>query len=89
MHNSENKIPKITVNDNVFGYSYDDVQNDFRPFLFDGSVSSTEGDNKTPIRILRDTGSSKSILLKNVNYLNDASYTGHKILIKGVNMECT
>ena len=85
----ETKVPRITANDKVLKYSYDDVQNDFRPFLFDGFVSSAEGENKTPIRILRDTGSSKSLLLKNVIDLNDASYTGHKILIQGVNMECS
>ena len=51
-------------------------------------MSSTEGDNKTPIRILRDTGSSKSLLLNNVIDLNDVSYTGHNVLIQGVNMEC-
>ena len=83
VQDSETKIPRITANDKVVKYSYDDVQNDFRPFLFDGFVSSAEGENKRPIRILRDTGSSKSLLLKNVIDLNDASYTGHKILIQG------
>ena len=89
VQDSETKIPRITANDKVAKYSYDDVQNDFRPFLFDGFVSSGEGENKTPIRILRDTCSSKSLLLKNAIDLNDASYTGHKILIQGVNMECS
>ena len=67
--------PRITANDKVAKYSYDDVHDDFRPFLFDRVVSSAEGENKTAIRILRDTGSSKSLLLKNVIDLNDASYT--------------
>ena len=40
-------------------------------------------------RILRDTRSSKSLLLMNVIDQNDASYTGHKILLQGVNMECS
>ena len=89
MQDSETKILRITTNDKVAKYSYDDVQNDFRPFLFDGFVSSAEGENKTPIRILRDTGSYKSLLLNNVIDLNDASYTGHKILIQGLNIECS
>ena len=59
MHDSETKISRITVNEKVVTNSYDDVQNDFRPFLFDSFVSSTESDNKTPILILRDTCSSK------------------------------
>ena len=29
----ETKVPRITANDKVLKYSYDDVQNDFRPFL--------------------------------------------------------
>ena len=62
VHDSETKIPRITANDKVAKYCYDDVQNDFLPFLFDGFISSAEGENKTPIRILRDTGSSKSLL---------------------------
>ena len=89
LHDSETKIPRITVNEKVAKYSYDDVHNYFTPFLFDGFVSSTEGDKKTPIRILRYTSSYKSILLKTVIDLNDTSYTSHKILIQWVNMECT
>ena len=73
MHNHTNKLHTPL---------HDNVQNDFLPFLFDGFVSGTEGDNKTPIC------SSKSLLLKNVSDLNYESYTGHKILIQGVNMEC-
>ena len=89
MHVSGKKIPRITVNAKVAKYSSDDIHNDVRPFLFDGFVSSAEGENETSIRILRDTVSSKSLLLKNVIDLNDASYTGHNILIQGVNMGCS
>ena len=32
VQDSETKIPRITANDKVVKYSYDDVQNDFRHF---------------------------------------------------------
>ena len=39
----------------------------------------------TPIKILRDTGASQSLLLLNTLPFSDSSYIGTNVLIKGVN----
>ena len=79
-------IPHI-VDNKVVKYTYDDVQRDFKPFLSDGYVSSVDGDNRTPIRILRDTGASRSLLLQGAVQLPDSSYTGERAIIQGVDMK--
>ena len=76
------------VQNSVAKYNYDDVENDFSPFLSDGFVSCVGGDNKTPIHILRDTGASRSLLLKGTIDLPETSYTGQNALIRGVDMVC-
>ena len=76
------------VQNSVAKYNYDDVENDFSPFLSDGFVSCEGGDNKTPIHILRDTGASRSLLLKGTIDLPETSYTGQNALIRGVDMVC-
>ena len=75
------------VNNKVAKYTYDDVQRDFKPFLSDGYVSSVDGDNRTPIRILRDTGASRSLLLQGAVQLPDSSYTGERAIIQGMDMK--
>ena len=58
----------------------------FKPFIHDGSISlSSDFSNSTPIKILRDTGASQSLLLLNTLPFSDSSYTGTNVLIKGVN----
>ena len=57
----------------------------FEPFIHDGFVSLT-GDlsNATPIKILRDTGASQSLLLAETLPFSESSSTGTNVLIKGV-----
>ena len=76
-----------SVDNKVVKYTYDDVQRDFKPFLSNGYVSSVDGDNRTPIRILRDTGASRSLLLQEAVQLPDSSYTGDRAIIQGVDMK--
>ena len=57
----------------------------FEPFIHDGFVSSKNDlYNATPIKILRDTGSSQSLLLTDTLPFSDDSYSGSNVLIKGV-----
>ena len=51
----------------------------FEPFIHDGFVSLKNyfyKDNATPIKILRDTGSSQSLLLTDTLPFSDDSYLG-------------
>jgi hypothetical protein len=59
--------------------------NSFEPFIHDGFVSLT-GDfsTATPIKVLRDTGASQSLLLADTLSFSDDSYSGANVLVKGV-----
>ena len=57
----------------------------FEPFIQNGFVSlSDDFSEAKPIRILRDTGSSQSILLQSTLPLSDSTYSGDNVLLKGV-----
>ena len=57
----------------------------FEPFIHNGFVSlKSDFYNATPIKILRDTGSSQSLLLTDTLPFSDDSYSGSNVLIKGV-----
>ena len=56
----------------------------FKPFIHDGFVSLTMDGTHVPIKILRDTGASQSLLRAGVLPVNDFSYSGNNVLIKGV-----
>ena len=57
----------------------------FEPFIHDGFVSPP-GDlsTATPVKILRDTGASQSLLLASALPFSDESCTGTRVLITGV-----
>ena len=57
----------------------------FKPFLYDGYVSlPSEGSKAIPIRILRDTGASQSLIAANVLPFSDSTYPCTSVLIQGV-----
>ena len=65
--------------------SSDSVMQSFEPFIHNGFVSlSSEFTNSNPVKILRDTGASQSLLLANTLPFSDVSFTGANVLIKGV-----
>ena len=65
--------------------SSDTVMEVFEPFLHNGFVSlSSDLSNPTPIRILRDTGSSQSLLLADTLPFSETSFSGSYVLIQGV-----
>ena len=58
----------------------------FEPFIHDGFVSLKNyfyKDNDIPIKILRDTGSSQSLLFTDTLPFSDDSYLGSNVLITG------
>ena len=59
----------------------------FEPFMLDGFVSLS-GDNcpPTPIKILRDTGASQSLILADILPFSEKTSSGTSVLIQGV--EC-
>ena len=58
------------------------------PFVSDGFVSlSSDFVHATPIRILRDTGASHSLLLVDVLPFSSSSYSGTNVLIMGVDSD--
>ena len=63
----------------------DRIMEMFEPFIQNGFVSlSDDFSDAKPIRILRDTGSAQSILLKSTLPLSDSTYSGDNVLLKGV-----
>ena len=55
----------------------DKVEDSFRPFIFNGSVSLTGRDeDQVPITILYDTGANQSLLLRDVLPFTPSSYCG-------------
>ena len=68
--------------------SKSDILHIYKPFILEGSISPNGDSAKfTPICILRDTGSSQSLLLKDVIPLSEKTFTGSDALIQGV--ECS
>jgi hypothetical protein len=59
----------------------------FKPFIFDGSVSLSNNQSNVyvPIKMLRDTGASQSLILTKTLPFSESSYSGKNVLIRGVN----
>ena len=64
------------------------VRDDFKPFVLEGSIS-LEGDivGPKPIKIMRDTCSSQSMILEGSLPFSKVSATGENVLIQGIGME--
>ena len=63
----------------------DPVRRDYLPFVSQGTVSLSEDcSNPIPIRILRDTGATQSLLLQEVLPFDNESATGESVLAQGI-----
>ena len=62
------------------------VQDSYHPFISSGFLSVQEFDMPIPIKILRDTGASQSLLVEGVLPFSDESATGDHVLVKGVEL---
>ncbi|KAI3355662.1 hypothetical protein L3Q82_004257 [Scortum barcoo] len=59
----------------------------FQPFVFDGLVSLTgEPNDQKPVRILRDTGGSQSVILSDVLPFSSKSACGYSTVLSGIEM---
>lgn len=56
----------------------------YAPFITDGFVSLVGNDEKVPVKILRDTGASETLILESVLSFSESSSTGNEVLIKGI-----
>ena len=62
--------------------------NDFKPFISQDLISLVDDEDKAnPVSILRDTGASQSLMLKDILLLSEQSYTGSNVLSQGVKSE--
>lgn len=59
----------------------------YAPFITDGFVSLTDGIDKVPIKILRDTGSSESFILESILPFSAASSAEKNVLIRGIGLQ--
>ena len=65
--------------------SQDSIMGIFEPFIHDGLVSlSSDLSSATPVKILRDTGASQSLLLVDTLPFSEKSFSGSQVFIKGV-----
>ena len=64
------------------------INEKYRPFMSEGFVSLCSGDisNSIPIKILRDTGATQSLLLEGILPLSEISLTGDNVIIQGVEL---
>ena len=75
-------IPKSEVSKDKCNYDF--VQEVYEPFLSEGTVSLLHDKSITkPIRILRDTGASQSLILAEAIPLSEKSHSGKSVLIQG------
>ena len=78
-------IPKSVVSKDKCKSDF--IQEVYEPFLSEGTVSLLYDKSITkPIRILRDTGASQSLILAEAIPLSEKSHSGKSVLIQGV--EC-
>jgi endonuclease V-like protein UPF0215 family len=61
---------------------------DYKPFMSEGFVSIYDNTASKPIRILRDTGASQSLLLEGVLPLSENTSVGATVLLQGVELGC-
>ena len=61
--------------------------NDFLPFISEGFIAlPDEKATQKPVKILRDTGASVTLILEDLLPLSEKTYTGQNVLLKGIEM---
>ena len=63
------------------------LQSDFSAFVSDGYVSLVGSDGKVPVKILRDTGASRSYIVSSVLPFSQFTATGDNVLMKGMDLD--
>ncbi|VDI41137.1 Hypothetical predicted protein [Mytilus galloprovincialis] len=65
-----------------------DYMEEYKPFMSDGFISIVDDTTLQPIKILRDTGASQSLLLEGVLPLSEKTSVGASVLLQGVELGC-
>ena len=84
LYASKVKSPVVQVSKSRFC----DYMEDYKPFMSEGFVSIDDNTAPKPIRILRDTGASQSLLLEGVLPLSENTSVGAIVLLQGVELGC-
>ncbi|VDI67739.1 Hypothetical predicted protein [Mytilus galloprovincialis] len=61
---------------------------EYKPLMSDGFISTLDDTTLQPIKILRDTGASQSLLLEGVLPLSEKTSVGASVLLQGVELGC-
>ena len=64
------------------------IREEFKPFVSEGFVSLESSSSQVPIKILRDTGATQSLLLEGVLLLNVSTSTGESVIAQGIEGGC-
>ena len=75
------KHDRIVNESNVSG---PELSDSLELFKFDGWVSVNEESEKVPVRMLRDTGSSKSIVVRSRIPFIEEALTGNSVILRGL-----
>ena len=88
----KNKKPvalTMTKPHNFTSNESDKISKVFEPFIMDGFVSCDGDSSVKPIKILRDTGASQTLLASDILSLSDTSFTGSSVLLQGLELDFT
>ena len=78
---------KSCIEDEISPNTESDYMENYKPFISEGVVSLVGDENSSQkVKILRDTGSTQSLMLDSVMPLTENSFTGANVLISGVEM---
>ena len=64
------------------------IREEFKPFVSAGFVSLESSSSQVPIKILRDTGATQSLLLEGVLPLSVSTSTGESVIAQGIEGGC-
>ena len=64
------------------------IREEFKPFVSEGFVSLESSSSQVPIKILRDTGATQSLLLEGVLLLSVSTSTGESVIGQGIEGGC-
>ena len=64
------------------------IREEFKPFVSEGFVSLESSSSQVPIKILRDTRATQSLLLEGVLPLGVSTSTGESVIAQGIEVGC-
>ena len=64
------------------------IRDEFKPFVSEGFISLEGSSSQVPIKILRDTGATQSLLLEGVLPLSVSTSTGESVIAQGIEGGC-